>query len=344
MTANPGDTRLAQIHDWLQERLGKQSYTLTTASADASFRRYFRLQLEDRTAIVMDAPPDREDCRPFVDLDEALAARGLRVPAIEACDLAQGILLLEDFGDCHYLARLNARPDDADVLYGQAIEALCQLQSGTLDYPLPVYQRSLLESEMALFQDWFLERLLGLTLNAGEREILAGCQACLVTTAREQPQVTVHRDYHSRNLMVLPEGGPGILDFQDAIYGPITYDLVSLLRDCYIAWPDERIERWLEGYCQRASKDGLLDRHTDRQTFRRWFDWMGMQRHFKAIGIFARLHVRDGKPAYLADIPRTLNYLIEVSRRYPAFTAMTKLLQQIDRQTKDRIENHTTER
>ncbi len=318
--------RRRQIRDWLAERLGTRDFRLTTASADASFRSYWRASTDSESFVVMEAPPEHEDCRPFVRLARAFAGRGVRVPAVHAVDLDRGFLLLEDFGDRHYLSVARETPGTVPGLYHEAIAALLHLQGACADVELPAYDRPLLEAEMALFEDWFLGRLLGLRLDAGQREILLGGQSALVTAALEQPRVPVHRDYHSRNLMVLDAGGPGILDFQDAVSGPLTYDLVSLLRDCYIRLPEDSIDAWLRGYRRQAIERGLLAPEIDEATFVRWFDWMGMQRHFKAIGIFARLDVRDGKPGYLGDIPRTLGYLVEVSSRYEAFTALHRLL------------------
>lgn len=329
------ETRLALIEDWLAGLFGNTGFQLTTASADASFRRYYRVEHAERTFIVMDAPPEREDCRPFVMIARALAGHDVRVPRIHATDLAKGLLLIEDFGDRHYLGVARADPEAVVALYDEAIAALLHLQQVQLGSLLPAYDRALLETEMALFEDWFLERLLGIAPTPAEREILRGAEACLVTTALEQPRVTVHRDYHSRNLMVLPTGGPGILDFQDALHGPLCYDLVSLLRDCYIRLPAEQIEAWLVGYRSKVIERGLMPGSVDMATLRRWFDWMGMQRHLKAIGIFARLKVRDGKPGYIADIPRTLGYVIDVAGRYETFTALREWLLEIQARMAD---------
>ncbi len=322
--------RQAEIHEWLGRTLTGRAYRLTTASADASFRRYLRVHLDSETLIVMDAPPEHEDCRPFVDLAHTFSARGVRVPAVLAADLDRGLLLLEDFGDRHYLAAAEASPAALPGLYGQAIDALVDLQRATAGIPLPRYDRALLEAEMDLFGDWFLGRLLEFELTDDDREILVGSQAALVSSALEQPRVTVHRDYHSRNLMVLPDGGLGMLDFQDAVEGPLSYDLVSLLRDCYIRLPEAVVRDGLHRFRRQAIEAGLLASDIDEATFVRWFDWMGMQRHFKAIGIFARLNERDGKAGYLGDIPRTLSYLIEVSARYEAFSALDGLLRKIE--------------
>ena len=322
--------RQDEIHAWLGRTLAGRAYRLTPASADASFRRYWRVHLDAETLIVMDAPPEHEDCRPFVDLARTLSGRGVRVPAILAADLGLGLLLLEDFGDRHFLAAAEASPAALPRLYGRAIDALIDLQRATAGIPLPRYDRALLETEMDLFEDWFLGRLLEFELTDDDREVLAGARAVLVGSALEQPRVTVHRDYHSRNLMVLSDGSLGLLDFQDAVEGPLSYDLVSLLRDCYIRLPRSVVREGVADYRRRAVEAGLLPVGVDEATFVRWFDWMGMQRHFKAVGIFARLDVRDGKPGYLADIPRTLSYLIEVSNLYGGLVALNGLLRKVE--------------
>jgi len=301
------------MEQWLEQTLGLSASTLTPASSDASFRSYYRLQLNNGSRIVMDAPPEQENSRPFVRIAQMLQATGLNVPDVLIADLEQGFLLLSDLGSEQYLSALNEH--SADRLYGDAMGALITLQAcGPGEGELPPYDAALLQQEMQLFIDWYLQRHLGLSLDAGEQSLFDDLFARLTDSALAQPQVAVHRDYHSRNLMVAAHN-PGILDFQDAVHGPVTYDLVSLLRDCYIDWPRERVEGWALGYQELAIDSGIL-RQRNEETFLRWFDWMGMQRHLKAVGIFARLAQRDGKPAYLADIPRTLNYLREVSGRY----------------------------
>jgi len=322
------DERLLLLRSWLMEELALPLQRLSPASGDASFRRYFRVHLGTETFIAMDAPPDREDCRPFVRVAAAFAARGLNVPRILASDLERGLLLLSDFGERQYLAALDEA--SAPRLYGDALAALLRLQAGEEDGKtvLPPYDETLLLQEMALFQEWFLERHLGLTLDAGQLEVLEAAFAKLAAAALEQPRVWVHRDYHCRNLMVVAQDNPGILDFQDAVTGPVTYDLVSLLRDCYIRWPGDRVQAWLEAYHRQAVAQGLLPGVSLAQ-LRQWFDWMGMQRHLKAVGIFARLRHRDGKPGYLADIPRTFGYLLEVSARHGELAALHGLLKSL---------------
>lgn len=316
--------RLNQLHHWLAETIHTSNFHIAPASADASFRRYFRIYYGDQTLIVMDAPPDKEDSRPFIALSQALHAFGLNVPEVLAVDLNQGFLLLTDLGSELYLACLNAAT--VERLYGDALSALLALQVCCPVTPnVPPYDAKLLNFELSLFRDWFLTRHLGMELGEGVNELLDNTFALLTSSALEQPMVCVHRDYHSRNLMVTPKNNPGILDFQDAVAGPVTYDLVSLLRDCYIAWSREQVLDWVMGYHDLALQAGVIsDDHPEQ--FIGWFDRMGMQRHLKAIGIFARLNHRDGKTGYLNDIPRTLNYVIETAALYPEFAPFHKWL------------------
>jgi hypothetical protein len=313
--------RLAQLRQWLAEVCpAGGDAQIAPASADASFRRYFRVTLAGATWIAMDAPPAQEDCRPFVDVAQRLRAAGLNVPEVVQADLARGFLLLTDLGHETYAARLA--PETADDLYGGAIAALVRIQAHADPGDLPPYDAALLDREMALFRDWLLGRHLGLALTAAEEAALADTCTALRQAALEQPRTFVHRDYHSRNLMCATgaagggsQHGPGILDFQDAVHGPLTYDLVSLLRDCYVTWPAVRVEGWLADYRRQAAEAGLDT--GDSASFRRWLDLMGVQRHLKASGIFARLWHRDGKPGYLADIPRTLRYIVSVGPAHP---------------------------
>lgn len=306
--------RLRQLEHWLAAVCRLSDFTIAPASADASFRRYFRVTLSDgATRIAMDAPPDREDSRPFVDVAARMAAAGLHVPEILVHDLQLGFMLLEDLGDRPYLAALDET--SVDALYGDAIDSLLRLQADVAVDGLPPYDAALLWREMHLFPDWLLDRHLGLRIDDELRALLDDSFAALVDNALAQPRVCVHRDYHSRNLMLVAARNPGIIDFQDAVHGPLTYDLVSLLRDCYVAWPADRVEHWLAGFHARALQAGLLV-DTGLEQFRVWFDLMGIQRHLKAAGIFARLHHRDGKPGYLDDVPRTLGYVVEVGRRH----------------------------
>lgn len=322
---NNADPRLQLLRTWLQSTLGRSDYTIAPASADASFRRYFRIGVDGATHIVMDAPPDKEPVGPYIAVATRLERLGLNVPHIGAQDPAQGFLLLSDLGNRTYLQALNA--DTVARLYDDALGALVTLQTGIFEDSdfLPPYDHALLMREMELFRTWYLGRHLGATLTPAQDAALTAAFTALVQAALAQTQVWVHRDYHSRNLMVTAERNPGILDFQDAVRGPITYDLVSLLRDCYIAWPRAQVEEWVRDYHRRVRKAGLPT-CADADEFLRWFDLMGVQRHLKATGIFARLFHRDGKPGYLPDIPRTLGYVREVSARYDELSGLATLL------------------
>ncbi len=313
--------RITAIRDWLPDFIGND-FELTPASEDASFRRYFRVRYDDHTRIVMDAPPDKEDVRPFIDIARRLEAVGLHAPHIYEIDLEQGFLLLSDLGSSSYLSQLSN--DSVERLYGDALNALVRMQDAPVR-DLPPYDETLLRSEMELFREWFLGTHLGMPLDALLNARMEVIYQPLVASALAQPRVFVHRDYHSRNLMIIEENNPGIIDFQDAVIGPVTYDLVSLLRDCYIAWPRPRVEAWALSFRDAAVAHGTL-RATDDATFLRWFDLMGVQRHLKAIGIFSRLNYRDGKPGYLEDIPRTLAYVHEVSGRYEELAELHSLV------------------
>jgi aminoglycoside/choline kinase family phosphotransferase len=322
--------RRASLQSWAGEQLGWSNVELKPASTDASFRRYFRVERDGVSYILMDAPPDKEDCAPFIRVSRLLLELGLHVPEVIAED-ARGFLLLSDLGHRQYLAELNE--STVDRLYGDALGALATLQSCAVgDSDLPAYDRELLLFEMSLFRDWLLGSHLGMQLSDTQQAELTGCFDLLADSALQQPVVCVHRDYHSRNLMVSDYHNPGILDYQDAVLGPVTYDLVSQLRDCYISWPRERVEDWALGYHELAQQTGIIrPDEANEQTFLRWFDWMGVQRHLKAAGIFARLNHRDGKPGYLDDIPRTLGYVQEVCTRYPELEGLGSLTQQVIR-------------
>ncbi|MDQ1344493.1 MAG: N-acetylmuramate 1-kinase [Pseudomonadota bacterium] len=320
------DPRLDLLRHWLEQGLGWQSYDLAPASADASFRRYFRVARGDETAIVMDAPPQKEDVEPYLRIAGMLDAIGVNAPRILARNASEGFLLLTDLGSTTYLAELG-RPARADALYADAIEALVRIQARGARFgaQLPPYDEKLLRFEMSLFTDWLLARHLQVSLDPGATQALARVFDTLVASALEQPPVFVHRDYHSRNLMVCSGHNPGILDFQDAVHGPLTYDLVSLLRDCYIAWPQDRVVAWALDFRRRAASAGLPV-GADEQQFLRWFDLMGVQRHLKASGIFARLWHRDGKPGYLADVPRTLEYVAQACARHADLAPLGELV------------------
>ena len=303
--------------------LGTSSFALAPASRDASFRRYFRVALPSGgTRIAMDAPPEKEDCRPFVHAAGLLQAAGVHVPAVHAQDLAAGFLLLSDLGTTTYLEALAA--GDADRLYGDAIAALVRIQLASRPGALPEYGRELLLAELRLFPDWYVARQLGRELSPARRGVLDAAFALLLENNLAQPRVFVHRDYHSRNLMV-SEPCPGILDFQDAVYGPITYDLVSLLRDAYIEWDEERVLDWAIRYWEAARK-ARLPVAGDFAAFYRDFEWMGAQRQLKVLGIFARLCYRDGKEAYLKDQPLVMRYLRRTCGRYAELAPLAGLL------------------
>lgn len=306
------DIRTLAIVDWLENDLLMTILGLEPASSDASFRRYFRAKTPTGQFIIMDAPPDKENTEPFIRIAALLSKTGLHVPTIFQINSHDGFLLLEDFGSASYLDRLNTHT--ANGLYQNAFDSLITLQSdhSLQNSGLPSYNEQLLKRELGIFEEWFLGHFLDKTLS---HDISDSLYNILITSALEQPLTCVHRDFHSRNLMVLENNSPGILDFQDAVIGPITYDLVSLLRDCYIAWPEQQVTLWLTEYFQRLIEFGLINCQITQ--FKRWFDLMGIQRHLKAIGIFSRLHLRDGKSDYLKDIPRTLNYVRVQTALYP---------------------------
>jgi len=315
---------------WLHAQTGKQ-HELVPASSDASFRRYFRIELDDGTRIVMDAPPPQEDCRPFVHVAELLCHAGLNAPRVLADDLDAGFLLLDDLGSRTYLDMLNE--ETVEHLYGDALGALITMQAciDTQAADLPAYDAQLLGNELALFHDWYLGKHCGITLTAQQEHIWQQTCKALIDSALAQPVVCVHRDYHSRNLMLTERHNPGILDFQDAVTGPVTYDLVSLLRDCYISWPREKVEEWVRGFYEQTVHAGIINEdEVSEAQFLEWFDLMGVQRHLKAIGIFARLLHRDGKQGYIADIPRTLAYVLDVSARHDSLQGFYQLLQALN--------------
>ena len=327
--------RLQSLKLWLEQQ-GLHVGELRPASEDASFRRYFRVPDRDGVMrVVMDAPPEREPLDDFIEIDRRLCDAGLSAPQILAIDRRQGFLLMEDFGDEHYLDVLDEQT--APALYGDALEAIRIMQDRVPAKDLPPYDETLLRNEMALFREWFIEGLLGLRLDARQQEYWNQTTDLLVQSALEQPRAFVHRDYHSRNLMRIPprpgRPNPGILDFQDAVLGPVTYDPVSLLRDCYIAWPRARVEAWLLDHLERARGEVLSG--IEPRQFLSWFDLMGAQRQLKAIGIFARLKLRDGKPGYLGDIPRTLGYLQELTARDERLGGLQRLIGEL--QLADRI-------
>jgi aminoglycoside/choline kinase family phosphotransferase len=332
--APPRDERQDSLAQWASEALGTHRFTLAPASEDASFRRYFRLTLQadaalargKRTLICMDAPPPMEDCRPYVRVARMLIDAGVHAPEVFAADLERGYLLLTDLGDTTYLAALDA--ERAAELYSDAIDALILWQQASRDGELAPYDETLLQRELDLFPDWYVAKHLALTLSDAQRETLAGMFRVVRENNLSQAQVYVHRDYHSRNLMVRTPN-PGVLDFQDAVHGPITYDLVSLLRDAYVSWDEELQIDWAIRYWERA-RQASLPVPSDFSVFWRDFEWMGVQRQLKVLGIFARLYHRDGKAGYLRDMPRVMAYLRGAVERYNGLAPLARLLDELE--------------
>ena len=321
---------MEELRQWLSTLFKSGDFSLAPASADASFRRYFRVTRQNQTWIAMDAPPDKENMEPYIRIANMLVEVGVNAPHILETNLNAGFLLNSDLGGRTYLTDIEAT-GDVDGLYHDAMDALVRIQANGKPHAqkLPPYDEALLRREMALFPEWFCGRHLRLALTEADLLELQQVLGVLTTAALSQPRVFVHRDYHSRNLMVTSGRfgpNPGILDFQDAVHGPVTYDLVSLLRDCYVAWPVERVHEWVTRFREVARVAGV-DTGPDEKNFLRWFDLMGVQRHLKAIGIFARLWHRDGKSGYLKDIPRTLNYVRVVSATYPELRALRQLIE-----------------
>jgi len=321
--------RLEELERWLARHYRTGSFHLTPASADASFRRYFRVHLAEGptpSVIAMDAPPEHEDCRPFTHVAGLLERAGLNAPRVLAQDLERGFLLLTDLGATTYLAALDAA--NADALFADAVDALVAWQLASRPGALPPYDEALLRRELDLFPDWYVTRHLGVTLADGQRQALEGTFRLILASNLAQPQVFVHRDYMPRNLMVC-DPNPGILDFQDAVFGPISYDVASLFRDAFISWPEERVLDWTVRYWEKARRAGLpVD--ADFGAFYRDLEWMGLQRHLKVLGIFARLRYRDGKSDYLADAPRFLGYVRAACERYAALGPLARLLDELE--------------
>jgi aminoglycoside/choline kinase family phosphotransferase len=336
-TRDAVDSRLDALRAWLADVLPIPMTAFAPASVDASFRRYFRIGLADalvvpdqseraRTLIAMDAPPPRENCRPYVAVARLLAAAGVHAPAVLAMDLEQGFLLLTDLGTRMYLDALDVMT--APALYGDASAALVRWQLASRDGQLPMYDETLLRGELNLFPDWYVARHLSVELSAAQKAVLERAFRAILDNNLAQPRVFVHRDYHSRNLM-FAEPNPGVLDFQDAVYGPITYDLVSLLRDAYIDWDEEHQIDWAVRHWQRA-RAARLPVGEDFATFWRDFEWMGVQRQLKVLGIFARLFHRDGKAAYLQEMPRVMRYLRGACARYRELASLLALLDELE--------------
>lgn len=326
------DVRLQHLKVWLDEQLAtlfaEQSWgvvppaTLTAASSDASFRRYFRWEGGGKSFVVMDAPPPQENCKPFVDIAFLLAKSGINVPKIYAEDLERGFLLLNDLGNKTYLDVIDS--ENADDLFKDALQALLAFQQLPMVAPLPSYDVALLRRELELFPEWFVKRELGIEFDAAQQMLWQNVSQLLIDSALAQPKVLVHRDYMPRNLM-LSEPNPGVLDFQDAVYGPVTYDVTCLFKDAFLSWPEERVHGWLQDYWQQAGALGIPVQ-PDFEDFLRASDLMGVQRHLKVIGIFARICHRDGKPRYLADVPRFFAYIDAVIARRPELAELDVLL------------------
>jgi hypothetical protein len=323
------DARRAALVQWLRTLSPKyrlQTETLRPASADASFRRYFRVDAGEASLIAMDAPPDREDSRPFIQVAGLLSAAGINAPQVVEADLGQGYLLLTDLGTTTYLSALDE--DSASALFDDAMEALLRWQLASRPGVLPPYDDALLRRELQLFPDWYVARHLGHALSDRQSQVLQRMFDRIVASNLAQPSVYVHRDYMPRNLMVASPN-PGVLDFQDAVMGPITYDVASLFRDAFISWDEARIVDWVVRYWQKARRAGLpVD--SDFGAFWRDFEWMGLQRHLKVLGIFARINYRDGKPHYLADTPRFVGYVRSVTRRYDELAPLARLFDELE--------------
>jgi aminoglycoside/choline kinase family phosphotransferase len=336
----PVDVRQTVIEQWLNKTLGEGLWHLEVASADASFRRYFRVHCSPqqgtqiRHLILMDAPPDRENIKPWLAIAQRLRQAGLHTPEIHASDEQLGLILMEDLGNRWLLTALRqaeSKPQQVDTLYRPSLDALFKMQQATPSDDLPSYSEARLVAELELFPKWFLSTHLGYQPTCSEWDEIESVFTVSINQALQQPKVFVHRDYHSRNLLLDESGGdthwPGIIDFQDAVRGPITYDLVSLLKDCYIRWQPEQVQAWMSRYHQRCLQAGMVD--CNLHTFRRWFDFMGLQRHLKVLGIFCRLWYRDGKAGYLNDLPMVLDYVLEVCSRYGATLNFGRWLQEL---------------
>jgi aminoglycoside/choline kinase family phosphotransferase len=320
-TADRAAARLA----WTRQALDDVGLTLESASSDASFRSYWRTTHGGQSWIVMDSPPQHEDPRPWLAIGARLAAAGLHVPAVRAQDLQQGFLLIEDLGSRLYLAELNDA--NADRLYGDAMNALLAMQPRVPGDDLPPFDPAVLVNGLEVMPEWFLQRHLGHTPSCGEWDVLEAAFGVIVRNALAQPRCFVHRDFHSRNLLVVAENNPGIIDFQGALHGPVTYDLASLLRDAYIAWPRARGEDWVESYRLHLRQAGVIGEEIDAARFLRWFDLTGLHRHVRVLGQFYRLWYRDGKPGYLRDVPQVYRYVVEVAGSYPELADFAALLE-----------------
>ncbi len=322
------DIRLKHLEKWLATELNDDNFQVRLLANDASFRRYFRADYQGKQFVVMDAPPAQEPCAAYATIAKHFHNIGINVPRILASDLEQGFLLLTDFGDNLFFKQLNA--DNADKLYRTAIDELIKIQQcETIEsYSFGNFINDNIRTELTNFQEWYLQAYLKLTLSTDEQAMLNNSFNFLIENAKQQPQLCMHRDYHSRNLMLIKNNQIGVLDFQDTTWGPVTYDIVSLLKDCYIAWPKEKIMQWLGYYHQQAIKNSIIDNAISLPQLTTWFELMGMQRHLKASFIFARKFLRDNDDRYLKDIPRTLNYVTDIIVDYSELQELHKFLQQ----------------
>ncbi|HVY24260.1 MAG TPA: phosphotransferase [Steroidobacteraceae bacterium] len=328
MTDDQHDARLSELMKWAEEQLGDNALQCMPASADASFRRYFRITHGLNTCIAMDAPPDKEDVRPFLHVAALLRSAGVHVPEVIASDITRGYLLLSDLGTQTYLDVLNET--SADELFSVAIDALIRWQLASKPGELPVYDEALLQRELNLFPEWFIGRHLQRDLDEARQQALQQMFSLIIRRNLSQSRVFVHRDYMPRNLMISTPN-PGVLDFQDAVYGPISYDVASLFRDAFISWPEERIIDWAAKYWERA-RHASLPVPGDFGQFYCDLEWMGLQRHLKVLGIFARINYRDGKPRYLADTPRFIAYVRHTVQRYDELRPLLKLFDLLELQ------------
>ena len=327
MTPNPTDRQDA-LHRFVAVQLPGRAFELSVASADASFRSYWRVRTDANTQIVMDAPPELENIKPWVDVGQRLQRIGLHTPHVFAVDYKQGFILMEDFGDRTYLPELQASSDapaHVDALYGDALDALLTMQTQVSADGLPAFDESFIRLELELMPAWFLERHLGCTLSCDDWDVVEAAFSFLIAALRAQPQVFMHRDFHSRNLMIVARNNPGIIDFQGAVRGPVGYDLASLLRDCYVAWPIERVDAWVEQYRQSLVTTSQI--RPNGAHFRQWVDLAGLQRHIKVLGLFCRLNYRDQKAGYLRDLPLVLDYVLRIGAFHPELADLLAMIE-----------------
>ena len=320
---------MLELNNWLNQHFSTGAIKLNSLTGDAGFRVYYRFHCNGQSFIAVDAPPDKSNNDAFIKIQQALGKQGINVPQIIAMDRAAGFFCLSDFGDVLFAETVDS--DNMIERYRKVIDLLPVISSITFEdkESLPIYDRDFIEMELAIFQEWLLDEHLGIKLNKVELQQLSHCFELLIDSALSQPQVVMHRDYHSRNIMMLADNKLGIIDFQDAVQGPITYDVVSLLRDCYLRWPQYNVDVLFEYFCQTITKHYLsTSTSIDKSQWRRWFDLMGLQRHIKVAGIFSRLFHRDGKGSYLKDIPITLEYIVDVSQSYPELLFLHKLVKE----------------